>query len=85
MESSSASLALRANVLVLNRYYVAVHVVTVRRAFGLLYRDLAEVLDVDEGHYANYDFETWLEMSELRALEKTEHDDWIRAVSLEIL
>lgn len=85
MESSSTSLALCANVLVVNRYYVAVHVVSVRRAFGLLYRDLAEVLDVDEGHYANYDFETWLEMSELRASEKSEHDDWIRAVSLEVL
>lgn len=85
MESNSASAALRANVLVVNRFYVAVHVVSVRRAFALLYRELAEVLDVDEGHYANYDFETWLELSELRASEKADDDDWIRAVSLEIL
>ena len=42
-------------------------------------------MDVDEGQYANYDFETWLELSELRASEKAADDDWIRAVSLEIL
>jgi 5-methylcytosine-specific restriction endonuclease McrA len=72
------------SVLVVNRFYLAVHVVNVRRAFGLLYRDLAEVLDVDEGHYANYDFGAWLEMSELRATEKQVEDDWIRAVSFEV-
>ena len=70
MESNSASVALSSNVLVVNRFYAAVHVVSVRRAFALLYRDLAEVLDVDDGHYANYDFDTWLEMSELRSSEK---------------
>ena len=45
--------ALLSSVLVLNRYYLAVHVVNVRRAFGLLYRDLAEVIDLDGGQYAN--------------------------------
>ena len=39
--------ALNASVLVLNRGYMAVHIVNVRRAFGLLYRDLAEVLDIE--------------------------------------
>ena len=85
MESTSTSYALHASVLVLNRFYFAVHVVNVRRAFGLLYQNHAEVLDLDEGQYANYDFETWLELSELRAEEKQEMDDWIRSVSFEIL
>jgi 5-methylcytosine-specific restriction endonuclease McrA len=85
MESNSARTALYCSVLVLNRYYLAVHVVNVRRAFGLLYRQLAEVLDIEEGQYANYDFETWLEMSELRAEVSSAHDDWIRSVSFEIL
>lgn len=85
MESGPANTALDSSVLVVNRFYMAVHVVNVRRAFGLLYRQLAEVLDVDEGHYANYDFETWLEMSELRAEEKKLTDDWVRSVSFEVL
>ncbi len=76
--------ALAASVLVLNRFYSAVHVINVRRAFGLLYRDLAEVLDVDEGQYANYTFSAWLEVSEIRASLKQPHEDWVRAVSLEI-
>ena len=85
MESHSTNNALFSSVLVLNRFYLAVHVVNVRRAFGLLYREHAEVLDLNEGQYANYDFETWLEMSELRAEERQEADDWIRSVSFEIL
>lgn len=85
MESPSSNDALFSSVLVLNRFYLAVHVVNVRRAFGLLYRELAEVLDLDDGQYANYDFPTWLEMSELRAEEKQETDDWVRSVSFEIL
>ena len=75
---------LAASVLVLNRFYAAIHVVNVRRAFGLLFRDLAEVVHVSDGQYANYDFESWREISELRANFKTPGDDWIRAVNFEI-
>lgn len=85
MESNSTNTALYSSILAVNRFYMAVHVVNVRRAFSLLYRDLAEVLDVDEGHYANYDFAAWLEMSELRSEEKQEGEDWIRSVSFEVL
>ena len=51
------------SVLVLNRFFMAIHVVNVRRAFGLLVRDLAEVIHVEEGVYANYDFESWRTIS----------------------
>ena len=85
MESRVTSSVTYTSVLVLNRFYLAVHVINVRRAFALLYRDLAEVLDVEQGQYANYDFGTWLEISELRAEEKDQHDDWIRSVRFEIL
>ncbi len=76
--------ALSASVLVLNRFYLAVHVVNVRRAFGLLYRELAEVIHVEEGQYLNYDFATWLELSMARVELKRAHEDWIRAVNFEI-
>ena len=44
------------SVLVLNRMYMAVHVINVRRAVCLLYRELAEVIHLEDGQYANYGF-----------------------------
>ncbi|HEY4311193.1 MAG TPA: HNH endonuclease [Pirellulales bacterium] len=82
--SNAALSPLSSSVLVLNRLYMAVHVVSVRRAFGLLFRDLAEVIHVEQGQYANYDFESWREVSELRSAFKEPHDDWIRSVNFEI-
>lgn len=77
---------LSASVLVLNRHYMAVHVVNVRRAFGLLVNQLAEVIHVEDGSYANYDFDSWREISELRAEydEKHPDEDWIRSVNFEV-
>lgn len=76
---------LSTSVLVLNRAYVAVHVIDVRRAFGMIYRSLAEVIDMEDGgHYANYDFESWLLMSDLRREELAAHRDWVRSVSFHI-
>jgi 5-methylcytosine-specific restriction endonuclease McrA len=75
---------LSASVLVLNRLFMAVHVIGARRAFCLLFRELAEVIHYEEGQYANYNFAAWREISELRADEKQPHDDWVRAVNFEI-
>jgi len=82
--SAERSDPLAASVLVLNRLYLAVHVVGVRRAFGLLCREVAEVVHLEEGKFANYDFQSWREISELRADEKQPDEDWIRAVHFEI-
>lgn len=84
--SGAESTALNASVLVLNRQYMAVHVVNVRRAFGLLINRLAEVIHVEEGQFANYDFESWREISELRAAfkENSPDEDWIRSVNFEV-
>ena len=84
MSFAASSDALSASVLVLNRMYMAVHVINVRRAFSLLCRDLAEVIHLESGQYANYDFESWREVSELRSQFKEPHEDWIRAVNFEI-
>lgn len=81
--AASAS-ALFCSVLVLNRLYMAVHVVNVRRAFALLCRELAEVIAVEEGKFATYSFDSWREMSELRAEMKQPGDDWIKAVNFQI-
>jgi 5-methylcytosine-specific restriction endonuclease McrA len=84
MTYAAAAGSLSASVLVLNRLYMAVHVVTVRRAFGLLCRDLAEVLHCEQGQFANYNFESWREISELQSKFKGPHEDWIRSVNFEI-
>jgi len=75
---------LGASVLVLNRLYVAVHVINVRRAFALLFRELAEVIHLEDGQYANYDFCSWREISEMRAEFKEPDEDWVRSVNFEI-
>jgi 5-methylcytosine-specific restriction endonuclease McrA len=85
MSTWAAGEALSASVLVLNRMYLAVHVVSVRRALSLLCRDLAEVIHIEDGgQYSNYNFETWREVSELKAQFKEPHEDWIRSVNFEL-
>src|SRR6266704_606894 len=83
--NSSPGPALDASVLVLNKLFTAIHVISVRRAFCLLCKDLAEVVSLEDGQFATYDFATWREVSEYRAQNFREaDDDWVRTVSSEI-
>ncbi len=75
---------LDAKVLVLNKLYMAFRVITVRRAFCLLYRDQAEVIHVEDGVFANYDFSTWAELSELRSEFEPHAHDWIHTVRYDL-
>ncbi|OHB67371.1 MAG: HNH endonuclease [Planctomycetes bacterium RBG_13_63_9] len=68
---------------------MAIHVVNVRRAIALLYRDLAEVIHAEDGArsqptFANHSFESWREISLLRAELKRPDEDWIQAVNFEL-
>jgi 5-methylcytosine-specific restriction endonuclease McrA len=47
---------LNSSVLVLNRSYLPIHVTSVRRAFSLVYQDVARVVNEE---YQTYDFESW--------------------------
>ncbi len=76
--------ALACNVLVLNRHYMAIRVVSVRRAFSLLVRELAEVVHIEDGQYLSYDFDSWREVSELKRQFEPDGHDWIRTVRFEI-
>jgi 5-methylcytosine-specific restriction endonuclease McrA len=83
--SSSSTPALDASVLVLNKLFMAIHIISVRRAFCLLCKDLAEVVNQEDGQFATYDFATWREVSEYRARHfRQEEDDWVRTVNSEI-
>jgi 5-methylcytosine-specific restriction endonuclease McrA len=76
---------LEASVLVLNKMFMAVHVISVRRAFCLLCKSQAEVIRVEDGQYLSYDFESWAELSALKAqLTRDEHEDWVRTAHSEI-
>jgi 5-methylcytosine-specific restriction endonuclease McrA len=82
MTAQTAPLSL--SVLVLNRSFVAVHIVNVRRALTLLFRQLAEVVHTEEGQFAAYSFESWRELSAMRASFRSPEEDWIRAVGYEL-
>jgi 5-methylcytosine-specific restriction endonuclease McrA len=82
--SLGASSPLDASVLVLNKLYMAVHVISVRRAFCLLFKDLAEVITLDDGRYNSYNFASWREVSEARSSFRGPDDEFIRTVHFEI-
>ncbi len=76
--------ALSASVLVLNRFYMAVRVVNVRRAMSMLYRNMAEVISVEDGQYLSYDFGDWVEVSDFKSRFEPEEHDWIHTVRFQI-
>lgn len=84
MEAAIPVSGLGCNVLVLNRLYMAVRVVSARRAFSLLLRNLAEVVSVEDAGYLSYDIGSWIEVSQLKAQFERETHDFVRTVRFEI-
>ena len=83
------TVALNANVLVLNKFYQAIRVINVRRAFSLLCRELAEVVHIETdaqgaSRWQNFDFESWQELSLMKANFEPEEYDWIHTVRFQI-
>jgi len=59
---------------------MAVRVTSARRAFSLLYRNLAEVIHVEDGQYLSYDFDSWREVSHLKHRFEPHAYDWVRTI-----
>lgn len=76
--------SLTSSVLVLNRSFVAVHVTNVRRAVTLLFRQLAEVVHIEQGQFAAHSLESWRELSQLRSAFRTPDEDWVRGVGFDL-
>ncbi len=76
--------SLDAHVLVLNKHYAAVRVISARRAFAMLFKQIAEIVSFENNQYVAYDFESWRQVSDLRARYEHDHHDWIRCVRFEI-
>ena len=59
--------ALESSVLVLNKFFAAVHIVNAKRAFALLFKESAEVVSIDNGQYNSYNFTRWVDVSAFKA------------------
>jgi 5-methylcytosine-specific restriction endonuclease McrA len=84
MPVMTAAAALDEKVLVLNRLYTAIRVVSARRAFVMLCKNVAEVIAVENGQYLNYDFATWTELAELQKQFEPTAYSWVRTPRIEI-
>lgn len=77
--------------MLLNAHYAALRVVTVRRAFTLLFkRDesmgrVAEVVSVEDGRYMSYDLDDWVQLSTFRREFDGNGCEWVRTVRVAIL
>lgn len=77
--------ALQANVLVLNRLYMAVQVISVKRALSMIYKGDAEVILVQpDGYFESFDFDRWLERSLERMGTWDPEDDVLRSVRFDL-
>jgi 5-methylcytosine-specific restriction endonuclease McrA len=82
-----SAIALESSVLVLNKFFAAVHVVNAKKAFAMLFKESAEVVSVDDGQYNSYDFTSWVDVSAFKAeygLSDEDQYESIKTVSLEI-
>ena len=76
--------ALDSSVLVLNQHYAAVRVISARRAFCLLVKEIAEIVSVEDQQFLAYDLESWREISQLRARYERENHEWVKCVRFEL-
>jgi 5-methylcytosine-specific restriction endonuclease McrA len=84
---ASVSSGIQSSVLALNRQYLAVHAISVRRAFCLLYKGIAEVVAIEDGVFQSFSFDAWLENSEAKlmlGLAQDDPSDWIQSVNFDI-
>ncbi len=71
-------------VLVLNRLYTAIRIISAKRAFIMLCKEAAEVIAVENGRYLNYDFQSWAEIAQLQKEFEPDAYSWVRTPRLEI-
>jgi len=84
MISGGYQSGLDSSVLVLNKHYMAIRIVGARRAFSLLFRDIAEVVSLEDDRYSNYNFQSWCDVSQLRRDFEPDDHDWVSTVNFHI-
>jgi 5-methylcytosine-specific restriction endonuclease McrA len=63
MDKDTNGNLLSSNVLVLNKFYMALRIITVRRAFVFLAKEYAEAIYKNNGCFEGYKFDNWIRMS----------------------
>ncbi|MDZ4754506.1 MAG: HNH endonuclease [Phycisphaerae bacterium] len=81
---SNLASSLDSKVLVLNRVYTAVRIVDARRAFTMLIKDIAEVVAIENGSYANYSFHSWADAAVFQHEHEKDEHDWVMTSRLAI-
>lgn len=76
--------AMDCRVLVLNKHYMALRIIGVKRALSLLFQEMAEVISCDDETYYNYDFYSWQEVSRAKRTFEAHKHDWISTVNFDI-
>ncbi len=76
---------LSSSVLVLNKHYAAIRVVSARRAFTLLCKNSAEAIDADDGQFGNFDFPAWITRSLARRGCPVDHEQFVATPRLALL
>jgi hypothetical protein len=84
MAVSDFNSGLGCNVLVLNKHYMAIRVVGAKRAFSLLFRQLAEVVSPEKDSFYNYNFQSWCQVSQFKRNFELDAYDWVSTVNLYI-
>ncbi|HLD36036.1 MAG TPA: HNH endonuclease [Planctomycetota bacterium] len=82
MEKHTDGNILDTNVLVLNKFYTALRVISARRAFVFLAKDFAEVIHKNNGRFETYRFDHWIEESRTNGRAST---DYVHTPSLQIM
>ena len=81
----AAESPLKSSVLVLNKHYVAVRVISARRAFVFLCKNYAEAIDTIDGGFNTYAIDAWIAWSEERRKAPSDLDEFVRTPRLSIL
>jgi len=76
---------LSSSVLVLNRNYTAIRVVSARRAFILVYKNFAEVIDAHADEFDAFDFSGWILHSRVHEERPAAFDRFVRTPRAAIL
>ena len=63
---------------------MAIRIVGAKRAFSLLFRELAEVVSFEQGNYSNYDFQSWCDVSQFKRNFEPDGHDWVSTVNFYI-
>jgi 5-methylcytosine-specific restriction endonuclease McrA len=76
---------LNSSVLVLNKQYRPVNIINARRAFCMLFGEIAEVITYEDSVYCTYDFRSWAEISGARRQFDNPDLDWVNTPRLSLI